>query len=413
MMSDGARVTIGAVAAGVLVALMGTIPAQAGPDAGVAPATERVSVTRDGGQLDAASYDADMGEERVTAFTSEGPVWDRDTNGQPDVYKLTHSGTSPISGWPSGPSYDGSPCASGRQTGFVSESTDVSYPPLPDDRPVVYTHNIAQGKYSYVRGYQGVHFTSAGQPTVDPSCQWLTFTATLPPTDQGEKPRSHIYRFVFHGGTVDRVSDDAPGAGAASDSDVSRDGRYVAYRQGRDVHVRDMDTGTVEKVSVARDGGAADGASSVPSISADGRRVAFASRASNLVPGDRNGGVNVFVRDLDTDTTTLVKGSGAKSWTAEPSLSADGAHLAYTSAGPGRGKAAVPAVFLRELATGRTQLISADTDGGRNDLPARRPSVNEDGSVVAFDSASPDLVTGDTNRLSDVFLRTVKDGQSG
>ena len=70
-------------------------------------------------------------------------------------------------------------------------------------------------------------------------------------------------------------------------------------------------------------------------------------------------------------------------------------------------------VTLRELATGRTQLISADTDGGRNDLPARRPSVNGDGSVVAFDSASPDLVTGDTNRLSDVFLRTVKDGQSG
>ncbi|WP_405869168.1 hypothetical protein [Streptomyces sp. NBC_00005] len=73
--------------------------------------------------------------------------------------------------------------------------------------------------------------------------------------------------------------------------------------------------------------------------------------------------------------------------------------LAYTSGG---------SVYLLELATGKRQLISVDRGGGRNDLPAGHPSVNADGTVVAFESASPDLVEGDTNGVSDVFLRTVQ-----
>ncbi|EPH44592.1 putative Flocculation protein FLO11 [Streptomyces aurantiacus JA 4570] len=404
--------TTGLAAAGVLFGTMGALPEAAGADPAPVPVTERVSVDREGAQLAEPSYDPDMGEGRITAFTAEGPLWQQDTNGKPDVHKVQNSGTGPVSGWPDGPSYDGSPCASGRMTGFVSESTDVTTRPLPDRRPVVYVHNTAQGKYSWVRGYQGVLFASAGQPTVDPHCQWLTFTATLPPAGPGEQPRSHVYRFVFNGGTVDRVSDASPGAGDASDPDISAGGRYVAYEQGGEVHVRDMDTGTVEKASVARDGGAADGTSSAPSLSADGRRVAFASRASNLVDGDRNGGVDVFVRDLDTGVTTLVRGPAKKSWTAEPSLSADGTHVAYTAARTTGGtKNRVPSVYLRELTTGKTQLISVDLKGGRNDLAARNPSVNADGGVVAFDSASSDLVSGDTNGVSDVFLRTVKNSQ--
>ncbi|MEU8989800.1 hypothetical protein AB0C98_25790 [Streptomyces sp. NPDC048558] len=81
-------------------------------------------------------------------------------------------------------------------------------------------------------------------------------------------------------------------------------------------------------------------------------------------------------------------------------LALAGTHLAYTSR---------DAVFLLELSTGKRHLVSVDRWGGRNDLPARHPSVNADGTVVACESASPDLVEGDTNGVcSDVFLRTVQ-----
>jgi Tol biopolymer transport system component len=98
------------------------------------------------------------------------------------------------------------------------------------------------------------------------------------------------------------------------------------------------------------------------------------------------------VRDLDTGVTNRVKGS-------QPSLAGTGTALAYTS---GR------SVYLLELATGKRQLVSVDRWGGRNDLPAGHPSVNADGTVVAFESASPDLVEGDTNGVTDIFLRTVQ-----
>ncbi|MFF7951519.1 hypothetical protein [Streptomyces griseorubiginosus] len=83
----------------------------------------------------------------------------------------------------------------------------------------------------------------------------------------------------------------------------------------------------------------------------------------------------------------------------QPSLAGTGTALAYTS---GR------SVYWLRLTTGKKQLISVDRWGGRNDLPAGHPSVNADGTVVAFESASPDLVEGDTDGVSDVFLRTVR-----
>lgn len=208
-----------------------------------------------------------------------------------------------------------------------------------------------------------------GQPSVSPTCQWITYAATLPATEADPHPQPRVYRFKFSGGTTDMVS--APTDEAAGNPSIDYDGRYIAFEQGPDTYVRDLDTGDLEK---------AGSNSSAPSISVDGRKVAFQQ------------GSSVHVKDLDTGATTRVKGT-------EPSLAGDGAHVAYTS---GR------SVYLLELATGKRQLISVDRWGGRNDLPAGHPSVNADGTVVAFESASPDLVEGDTNGVSDVFLRTVQ-----
>ncbi|GGS10677.1 hypothetical protein GCM10010252_57320 [Streptomyces aureoverticillatus] len=406
-MRTAARTTSGALLAAALAATAAA-PAHADPAPGP-PTTVRSSVDRNGAQLHVPSYGQELSDgygSRPT-FTTAGPVWEGDTNGVRDVY---YGDSAVSSGHPrgmgNGPSYAGSPCASGRMIAFVSEATNIQSTPVPDDRPTVYVRNRAVGKVSRAsQTFEGTPFAWAARPKVSDDCQWVSFTAAL----EGSEKQPRVYRYRIYDGSVRLVSE----AGAKADhSSISADGRHVAYASKGNVYVRDLDTGSLEKASVARGGGRPDGPSAGASLSADGRRVAFHSAASNLVEGDRNRATNAFVRDLDTGVTALVKGPAKKSWTARPSLSADGTHVAYTAARTTGGtKNRVPAVYLRELTTGKTQLISMDLAGGRNDLAARNPSVNEDGSVVAFDSASPDLVSGDTNGVSDVFLRTVKNSQ--
>lgn len=304
--------------------------------------TERVGTT--GGE---ASYDPVMGEDKVVSFTSEG-----------SVFVSTPSGVSGVNSPAQKPSSEGTPCYSGRMVGYVAPSES-------DGGLQVHIRNRAVGKLTDIGHYQGVRFTWMGQPVVDPTCQWITYAATLPATDADPHPQPRVYRFAFNGGTTDVVSE------AAANPSISYGGRHVAFERGGSVYVRDLDTGALEKAA---------GHATAPSLSADGRKVAYQQ------------GPRVYVRDLDTGATTRVRGS-------QPSLSGDGTALAYTS---GR------SVHLLELATGKRHLISVDRWGGRNDLPAGRPSVNADGTVVAFESASPDLVEGDTNGVSDIFLRTVK-----
>ncbi|MFJ8509515.1 TolB family protein [Streptomyces avermitilis] len=371
------------------------------------PTTERVSVTRDGAQIDDPSYRPQLTSKGGVVYTSDGPIWSTDYNGVSDAYRNSERVSYNVG---AARSYDPSACHTSRMIAFVSDHT-----PAGGSTPSIYVRNTPVGKLSYASyGYQGVPFTWAGQPAMSADCQWMAFSATLPTTpDHVEQPR--VYRYRIYDGTIEQVSPDSPdGSRAAVRPSISADGRYIAYQSSiphpggpandSDIYVRDLETGALEKASVGRHGRPADRASTGPSLSADGRHVAFDSYASNLAPGDTNRTVNVFVRDLDAGTTRLVKGAGRHVYTAEAALSGDGLHLAYVSAGL-RGSRGVPAVYLRDLATGRTRLISADTRGHRNDQAAGNPSVNPDGTAVAFDSASPDLVPGDTNGTVDVFLR--------
>jgi Tol biopolymer transport system component len=93
--------------------------------------------------------------------------------------------------------------------------------------------------------------------------------------------------------------------------------------------------GITSRVSVNSAGEQADGGSSVPSISADGRRVAFGSYATNLVPGDTADNSDVFVRDIRAGTTTAVSEVNAgEDVDSSPTISADGRQVAFTSWGP-------------------------------------------------------------------------------
>jgi len=278
------------------------------------------------------------------------------------------------------------------------------------------------------------------------------------------------------------------GDGASASPAVSGNGRYVAFASDainlralndrlpyRDVFVRDRLAGTTEKISIALDGGEANNHSqfdalSSPSISFDGCVVAYSSLASNLVEGDENGFEDVFVRNRCDGTTTLISraedGGGANGDSTYARLSASGQFVVFQSTagnlvggdnngrsdiflhdrvsgstirvsvvdGTGDeadGDSVIPAisadgtvvafesvagnlaegangnrqVFVHEVGSGRTELVSRNANGFPGTDQSFCPALNEDGSVVAFKSDASNLVAGDTNGVADTFVR--------
>ncbi|HEX5504820.1 MAG TPA: HYR domain-containing protein, partial [Thermomicrobiales bacterium] len=181
-----------------------------------------------------------------------------------------------------------------------------------------------------------------------------------------------------------------------------------------DVFVRDRQAGATERVSVDSDGVQANGASDIHSValSADGRYVAFLSAATNLVPGDTNSTTDVFVRDRQFGTTERVSvaGGGAQAnngSTDTPALSADGRYVAFASAATNL----VPGVdticedvFVHDRQTGATERVSVASDGGQANGCSRDPTLSADGRSVAFRSFASNLVPDDTNGTWDVFV---------
>ena len=225
-----------------------------------------------------------------------------------------------------------------------------------------------------------------------------------------------------------RVSVDSTGAQANERSyapSVSADGRYVAFyslasnlvagelNNNWAVFVRDRWAGTTELVSVNSAGVEGNFGSDSPSISADGRFVAFASGATNLVPGDTNGVIDVFVRDRQLGITTRVSVSSAgvqgDGTSAGPSISADGRFVAFASSAanlvPGHIAVGMTDVFVHDLLTGTTERVSVDSSGSANNGGSGSPSISSDGRYVAFPSSATNLVPGDTNGKFDIFVR--------
>ena len=235
-------------------------------------------------------------------------------------------------------------------------------------------------------------------------------------------------------GGTERVSVD--GAGGDPDASsfapaVSADGRYVAFasdasdlvaRDGNsttDVFVVDRVMGTTERVSLDMGGGDADGSSTAPAISADGQYVAFASEASDLVSGDSNSEIDVFVRDRQSGNTERVSvetgGAEAHGPSFDPSISADGLHVAFASDAsefvPDDGNLSTD-VFLHDRQADTTERISVDTTEGEATGASSAPAIAADGHNVAFQSGASDLDADDENGVDDVFVRDLQSGET-
>ncbi|GLW34998.1 hypothetical protein [Actinoplanes regularis] len=176
-----------------------------------------------------------------------------------------------------------------------------------------------------------------------------------------------------------------------------------------------------ERVSVSTGGtqGDADSAADLPNgvSSDDGRYIVFDSFATNLVAGDTNNDLDVFVRDRQAGTTERVSvssgGAQGNSSSALSAISGDGRYVVFTSEADNLVSGDTNAtgdVFLRDRQAGTTERVSLTAGGGQADGASVQPTVSDDGNRVAFLSVADDLVTGDTNDTSDAFVR---DRQAG
>ncbi|MFT7680017.1 MAG: hypothetical protein ACI8QC_004023 [Planctomycetota bacterium] len=205
---------------------------------------------------------------------------------------------------------------------------------------------------------------------------------------------------------------------------ISGDGRYVAFNsvatnlapgdvnQASDVFVHDRVTGTTTLVSTDSQGVRGNHDSFQPSISADGRFVVFNSTATNLVQGDTNGVLDVFVRDRLSGTTVRVSvdsaGGQGNDSSYLPRISADGSTVTYYSYArnlvPGDWNGAHD-VFVHELASGLTERVSIGASGAEPDQQSWTGSLSADGRFVTFNSVATNLIAGDTNSAADVFVK--------
>ncbi|MFL7868877.1 MAG: hypothetical protein AB8I58_08620 [Anaerolineales bacterium] len=259
----------------------------------------------------------------------------------------------------------------------------------------------------------------------------LTLLFVLASTVLGAAPRA----FAAPGDII-RVSIDSSGVeanGRSTQSAISDDGRFVAFESGAsnlvsgdtnnadDIFVHDRQTGQTTRVSVSTSGEEANGYSSSPAISGDGRYVAFYSEASNLVSGDANGCGDIFVHDRQAGTTTRVSvSSSGVEENAPPandyyvlSISGDGRYVAFYSdasnlvSGDTNGETDV---FVHDLQSGTTTRASLASDGSEANASSSEPSLSGDGRYIAFVSSATNLVTGDTNGKGDVFVRDLQAG---
>jgi Tol biopolymer transport system component len=362
-----------------------------------------------------------------------------DTNGQYDVFVRDRSTrtirlVSLSSGGAQGDGsseYGAAISADGRLVAFMSAASNL----VPGDtnaRPDVFVRDLRAGTTKRISvatdGTEGNGFSFS--PSLSGNGRYVAFhseSTNLVPGDTNGS--TDVFLHDLQNAATLRVSLGAPfsqAKGSSYSAALSYDARFVAFESRADnlvpgdtnrvsdIFVRDRRSHTVRRVSLAQGGAQISRESRSPAMTPDGRYVMFASDASGVVPGDTNGVFDIFVRDLQANTTNRVSlrtggfSEGARS-SLFGSISADGKRVAfhsYSRFAPGD-KDNGADVYLRDRRTLSTQLLSVALP----DVPAiadgmSSPAVSADGSTVVFTSSAANLVPGDTNGVRDMFVAT-------
>ena len=263
-------------------------------------------------------------------------------------------------------------------------------------------------------------FAPSESPSISADGRYVAFESQAPLVPDDTNGMSDVYVRDRAAGTTTRVS--VRGRNGQLDASsgspkLSAQGRYVAFSSHAanlvpgdtndqpDIFVRDLVTGATSRANVSAAGAQANEVSFTDSISADGRYVAFTSSATNLVPDDTNDAADVFVRDQRTGAVTRVFVPGDQDDGSERAmLSADGRYVVFNSdVDPFTDGTDV---YLMDLATRATERMDVSSAGvAANDGSGLYPAISGNGRYVAFSSRAANLVPGDTNANTDLFVR--------
>lgn len=403
---------------------------------------QRVSLASDGSQGNETSENSSSSlsaDGRYVAFESYASNFvSGDTNGAQDIFIRDRvTGTTERVNVAS----DGSQAndtaetpalsADGRYVVFATYASNL----VPNDNNNtgdIFVHDRATGTTERVSvasdGSEG-NSRSAEYPVISSDGKYVVFKSSasnLVPDDTNGSMDVFVHDRT--NGSTTRVSVSSDGTQANSGSlvtysSISADGRYVAFESfasnfvlndtnaQADVFVHDIVTGNTERVSLASDGSEGNSYSEYPSMSADGRYVAFQSRSTNIVPGITSGIEHVYVHDRTTGQTMLASvsstGSEANSGSHHASLSADGRYITFES--PATNLVLSDTndnwdIFIHDFLTGNTALVSVASDGSQGNSESYDAAISADSRYVMFGSAASNLVSGDTNDFTDTFV---------
>jgi Tol biopolymer transport system component len=399
--------------------------------------TTRVSVSSSGAQANGDTLALSVSSDgmRVAFSSTASNLVSGDDNARADVFvhdretadtelASVSQGGGPGNGESDSPSIS----PDGRYVAFASAATDL----VPGDtnaRSDIYVYDRVTGdmeRVSVKSNGEEVNGDSSS-PSVSTDGWEIAFSSIASDLVSSDtNARRDIFVRERRNPTTRRVSVSTSGVQGDRDSHtpaISSNGRYVAFASsatnlvlgdtnGRsDIFVHDRQTRATARVSVTSRGGQGNGDSTAPSISTDGRYVAFLSTSSNLVSGDTNARIDVFVHDRQTGETRRVSVSTAgvqgDGDATAASISPDGRYVAFASSATtlvasddnGYGD-----IYVHDMRRGRTTRVSVSSIGVQATGESRAPAISNDGSAVAFVSHAPNLVIGDTNARSDAFV---------
>jgi CSLREA domain-containing protein len=314
-------------------------------------------------------------------------------------------------------------------TNLVAGDTNATYDVFLRDRQTSETKRISLSS----SGIQGNG--SSNDPSISADGRYVIFRSSATNLVSGDtNDRNDLFLYDNQTNFLTRISVDSngvPGNGNTSYYHISADGRYVVFSSTSsnlvtgdanakiDIFLHDNQTGGTTRVSIDSNGIEGNGDSDKPFISADGHYIVYHSSATNLVSNDTNAKTDVFMYDRQTGITTRlslnssgVEGNGDS---FVPSMSADSRYVAFGSAATNlvsQDTNAKTDIFVYDRQTGNTVLVSTDSNGLQANISSYNPIISGDGRFVAYNSAATNLVSGDTNGQGDVFLHDRKTGKT-
>ena len=323
--------------------------------------------------------------------------------------------------------------AGGVLTAYTSDALNLVSPPFQSFRDQIYLRDVRDVTSALIsKGPDGKAGNRPSQPGgfapgISADGRFIAFSsqATNLVADDTNGVED-VFVAEVASGAIELISRgiDGPANGVSSFARLSGDGRYVVFQSRAsnlvpddgngvtDVFLYDRVTHEMRRVSVGSDGSATDGPSITPTISDDGRYVAFASRATNLVaPAPSGAFEQIYVADWRTQSVQLAsvndQGQAANGISFLPDLTADGGQVAFKSEAFNlvpNDTNGEPDVFVRDLTANATQRVSVDDFGNQSNGLSGGPGISADGRFVAFISFASNFVPDDGNGLSDVYV---------